>query len=51
MAREAIQKDWECFGKKINKIIKFSELKLITIKVLDVNPLSGFNSILITIIM
>lgn len=51
MARESIQKDYEYFEKKFNQIIKFNEMKLINIKVLDVNPLSGFNSILITIIM
>jgi hypothetical protein len=51
MAREVIQKDWECFEKKVNKIIKFNEMKLITIKVFNVNPLSGFNSIFIAIIM
>jgi hypothetical protein len=51
MARVSIQKDYEYFENKFNKIIKFNEMKLINIKVLDVNPLSGFNSILITIIM
>jgi hypothetical protein len=51
MARKAIQKDWEYFEKKFNKIIKSNEMKLITVKVLDVNPLGGFNSIFITIIM
>jgi hypothetical protein len=51
MAREAIQKDWECFEKKIKQIIKFNEILLIPIKVLDVNPLSGFYSIFIAIIL